>query len=587
VITGNSVERWVRRSDAQLRRLERDAITRLDAALRQSAAALERDLQRLYIRTLDETANLSRAIAEARVRSLLTQVRSLQLMTPGSPSVFNELILQSYGVGLENALTSLTAYQRQLSSLAGGVDIDRVSAATQISNRLIDIGNARAANAQQRLLQHTADAAQAIERHVTDGIIRGQGWGKTAREIRREVKITRNEAERIVRTESVAASDEARRERFRESGVEYVQVVVTMDERLCGYCANRAGRVYRLDDIQLPFHPNCLVGDTHVLARGVSGHSKRWYEGPVVTITTRQGNRLTCTPNHPILTPGGWVAAGRLNVGSHVISSLGSDGINTRDLNDEYVKGRIENVIDTLSQWPEMASRPVPVASEHFHGDGGGSKVAVIGANRHLWGGFDAALEQKVKELAFVLAAQFSVSLQGFGLQDKRFLSNLAASSSFICSHHLTLALTFSHTLPLDSLGFTLASGGNAALEQSSVNDISANLPLFSELIDRFSIQVGADEIVDIRQFDFAGHVFNLETKDGFYVAQGIITHNCRCTTSPWRPEWQELGLTDDDWYKAHRQESLERAQEPQKTGPSPSERWRGLTDAPTPIWSP
>jgi len=36
-------------------------------------------------------------------------------------------------------------------------------------------------------------------------------------------------------------------------------------------------------------------------------------------------------------------------------------------------------------------------------------------------------------------------------------------------------------------------------------------------------------QIIGIRRRDFSGHVFNLETVGGWYSANNIIAHNCRC----------------------------------------------------------
>ena len=36
------------------------------------------------------------------------------------------------------------------------------------------------------------------------------------------------------------------------------------------------------------------------------------------------------------------------------------------------------------------------------------------------------------------------------------------------------------------------------------------------------------DDVVSIERKNFSGHGYNLETDDGYYVANGIITHNCR-----------------------------------------------------------
>jgi len=54
---------------------------------------------------------------------------------------------------------------------------------------------------------------------------------------------------------------------------------------------------------------------------------------------------------------------------------------------------------------------------------------------------------------------------------------------------------------------------------------------LVRQLICGRAGKVTPDEIIDIDVCDFRGHVFNLETELGAYVAGDIMTHNCRCST--------------------------------------------------------
>jgi len=35
--------------------------------------------------------------------------------------------------------------------------------------------------------------------------------------------------------------------------------------------------------------------------------------------------------------------------------------------------------------------------------------------------------------------------------------------------------------------------------------------------------------VVHVDLHDWSGHVFNLQTASGLYVAGGIVAHNCRC----------------------------------------------------------
>ena len=91
------------------------------------------------------------------------------------------------------------------------------------------------------------------------------------------------------------------------------------DDRVCDICGPLEGREVLIDRSfpsvvgggfpGPPAHVNCLVGDTNILPIGrIAAGSKRWYEGDVITIETLE-NKLTVTPNHPILTPEGWVKA--------------------------------------------------------------------------------------------------------------------------------------------------------------------------------------------------------------------------------------------------------------------------------------
>lgn len=243
--SGARLEALVRQFDRALSRLERDAIQRLDGALRYSAVQLERELRRLYLNTLDDlAANPSLLVREARARVLLEQVRAaLDLTTGGQAnSVFAALIGESFDLGARNAVAMLAAYQVGLVSLS--------------SNARLTVA-ARATQASARLAHHGTDLALKTEQLVIDGIVRGRGWGRTAAELKRETNLTRWKAEQLVRTESVSASTDARLDTYAENGVEYAQWMATMDAVVCGYCSERAGRVYRLEDVVLPAHPSC------------------------------------------------------------------------------------------------------------------------------------------------------------------------------------------------------------------------------------------------------------------------------------------------------------------------------------------
>jgi SPP1 gp7 family putative phage head morphogenesis protein len=240
---GRRLEAIVRELDRSLNRLEAAAIARLDSALRASAVRLEDDLRRLYGPARAASTAESIAFREARARQLLAQVQAGLRLTDATnaATVFNEVASGAYAAGAANAGVALQAY--------GTTAVLPTVAPLSVA--------ARATNASARLAAHGADFAVKAERIVIDGIVRGRGFRPTAAELRRETGILRHEAERIVRTETVAAADEARRETYAEAGVEYMQHFATADSVVCGYCANRAGRVYKIGEAQVPLHPGC------------------------------------------------------------------------------------------------------------------------------------------------------------------------------------------------------------------------------------------------------------------------------------------------------------------------------------------
>lgn len=163
--------------------------------------------------------------------------------------------------------------------------------------------------------------------------------------------------------------------------------IATLDSRTCPVCFSQSGKEFPLGEGPLPIrHVSCLPGDSLVTPVGkVLAVSKRWFDGDMVVFKTASGKTFSSTPNHPVLTPGGWVAAGLLNVGGHVIRHNGVEFASfIIDGNDKNVPSRIEDIAEAFLNRREVMSEPVKTTTKDFHGDGSGSKIAIIGADREL-----------------------------------------------------------------------------------------------------------------------------------------------------------------------------------------------------------
>lgn len=160
---------------------------------------------------------------------------------------------------------------------------------------------------------------------------------------------------------------------------------------------------YRPDDPPaFPGHPSCFPAGTHVTGPPVDASTQRWYSGDVVEITTARGHVLTVTPNHPILTPQGWVAAGQLHEGGDVLSCLDPQRMASLvNPDNEYVETLIEEVAITLGGASAVTTSSVPLSAEDFHQDAADSQVGIVRTHRHLRDTDNAEITQPLLEQRF------------------------------------------------------------------------------------------------------------------------------------------------------------------------------------------
>ena len=433
-----------------------------------------------------------------------------------------------------------------------------------------------------------------------DDIVRRIRGTRDARYTDGVLQITRRNAESVVRTAVNHVSTHAREELYgaNDDIVKGVQIVATLDTRTTDLCKGLDGKIYAPGEGgRPPFHYGCLSGDVVVSSTTpVTGCSKRWFKGDVVVIRTASGRHLTCTPNHPVLTDRGWVPAGQLDERHHVISYGRRDGVSPRRVDHQYEPARIEQFARAFLESSGVQSAPVPTTAEDFHGDGMDGEVAVVGTNRLLRFERDTALAQYPFESLLVSrpAVARLVSLSRRGRETHLLASLLAPTRSSVRSRRdardlsvvggghssgLLLAAVaglatrsakrarydvraalelFGNSAHADSAVEELehllgrehtalfegaGSHRHASLAQHAEHGLRSDAELARYLTSGAAGEVFADHVVHVEVRHFADHVYNLETDGGFYVAGGVIVHNCRTTTIPILKSWKELGL--------------------------------------------
>lgn len=102
-----------------------------------------------------------------------------------------------------------------------------------------------------------------ISRILARGIGEGRNPRDIARDLVREVDISRNRARTIARTEVIGAHAEASLNSYKEAGLEGVRVKAEWstagDDAVCPECEDMEGKEFNIDDAHglIPLHPNC------------------------------------------------------------------------------------------------------------------------------------------------------------------------------------------------------------------------------------------------------------------------------------------------------------------------------------------
>jgi hypothetical protein len=369
-----------------------------------------------------------------------------------------------------------------------------------------------------------------------------QGWGidrivrgdpkadPPVRGLRDIVEATyKGRAQSIARTEMGIAAQTCAAHRFAAAGVPNVLVLDNgFDDSAPGCVVLGNGGVGTIVPLSWAIahplgHPRCFSGETPVLASGVVRSYARHYEGDVLIVTTAAGCNLTVTANHPILTPSGWVAAGDLHEGSDVfrvpreryremMTTIGNDAEDCR-----------ESPIAEKAQAVNLTGlEAVRMAITDFHGDGTDGDVCIVRTDCQLEDGTVPQQPQLISQsrLGGVDLALCPLNprrdalavLDGMPDPPSRLVGSVSPVGVLFAGKAVDLQASAQRDAPLAKAGpdYQIAN-------PHAMTDTPSGLAGF----------VSLDRVVSIKHDTFSGHVYNLETTTGWYLADSIVTHNC------------------------------------------------------------
>lgn len=119
-----------------------------------------------------------------------------------------------------------------------------------------------------------------VNKELTRMVATGAKPDRAIKNIAHEFETSKSNAARVIMTESAFFASEAQKECFSDLGVERYEVIGTFDTRMCDYCDDMNGQVFKMSEFKEgstapPFHPWCRC-TTAPYFEDMEGIGQRW-----------------------------------------------------------------------------------------------------------------------------------------------------------------------------------------------------------------------------------------------------------------------------------------------------------------------
>lgn len=419
---------------------------------------------------------------------------------------------------------------------------------------------------------------------VTQGLLQGDTMEDIAKRMRRVCEMSESSAMRAARTCVTSAENSGRVRSYRRAQNMGIRVrkqwLATLDERTRSSHRGLDGESVDVDEafsngLMYPGDPsgpgsevyNCFLGDVNVDSDSEIVRSyKSLYVGETITVDTAAGVHFTCTPNHPILTDRGWVPARLLNDGDNLLVTFRAGASSGSDPDVQHGFASFEAVHELLH---ELGCERASAMSVNFHGDRPASDVEIVGKEGLLRVCGDVTGIEEVDELLLELS---DPSASAGGSVRKLCGGRTALRPSDMGRVRDALLLVLGHRGHADVHRLRSVPRCDATVAENAIDNLPAETMCRRELLDGLSGKVALDKVTNVEVGSTRGsHVYNLQTGDGYYFVNSIISgmgsgifaiaKNCRCTLvadlSDYPAEQVDRasrlhGMSYEEWREAH-----------------------------------
>ena len=117
-------------------------------------------------------------------------------------------------------------------------------------------------NFSERIWGRNEKITSELHKELTQNILRGKTSEETIKAISKKFETSRNNAERLVYTESASITAIADEESYRETGVEKYEITATLDYKTSNICRDLDGKIFKISEYKVgitapPFHVRC------------------------------------------------------------------------------------------------------------------------------------------------------------------------------------------------------------------------------------------------------------------------------------------------------------------------------------------
>lgn len=303
---------------------------------------------------------------------------------------------------------------------------------------------------------------------------------------------------------------------------------------------------------------NCMLPGTTVQGRPLLA-TRMEYAGPVIRIETRSGRCITVTEKHPVLTSEGLLPAASVCKGTYMISHEHivegtRGGRSSPAIDDYYAPAKIEEVFKAFEIFGTARCLAKGV---DFYGDAncGDGYVDIVAVNRVLLDYIVAEHFERNREVVLVTSSVGQAQRACYGARapsrDRVFVATTSGvrrpdlplhEFGVLLNHFPPSPFTFGSSdtrvgvvpvgVPLAGVRLGPGSKVDTSLDQSALNSGVWHRALLRKLSDGSTADVFCDEVVDVREDYFSGHVYDLQTEAGFIIANGMVISNCRCVVT-------------------------------------------------------